>query len=106
MIAEIQKKAIAGDPQAMATYQALTGKAKPASDRFMTVQGGEEVSADGMTKIKKPSGVFDAQTGQFVPMGAGQQQAQAPASALEFLKKNPSQAAAFKAKYGYTPEGF
>ena len=106
MIAEIQKKAIAGDPQAMATYQALTGKAKPASDRFMTVQGGEEVGADGMTKIKKPSGVFDAQTGQFVPMGAGQQQAQAPASALEFLKKNPSQAAAFKAKYGYTPEGF
>lgn len=31
---------------------------------------------------------------------------QAPATAIDFLKKNPAQAAAFKAKYGYLPEGF
>ena len=77
MIDDIRKKAIAGDAQSLAVYQALTGKAKPATDRFMAVQGGEEVGLDGMTKIKKPSGVFDAQTGQFVPMGAGQQKAAA-----------------------------
>lgn len=31
---------------------------------------------------------------------------QAPALAIDFLKQNPAQAAAFKAKYGYLPEGF
>ena len=108
MLADIQKKALAGDPQAMASYLALTGK-KPsaATDRFMTVQGGEEVGPDGMTKIKKPSGVFDAQTQQFVSMNGGQpnQKQAAPASAIDYLKKNPGQAEAFKAKYGYLPEG-
>lgn len=75
MLADIQKKALAGDPQALATYRALTGKAGSASDRYVTVQGGEEIAADGITKIKKPSGVFDGQTGRFVPMG-GQQNGQ------------------------------
>ena len=78
MIAEIQKKAIAGDAQAMVTYRALTGKtAQSATDRFMTVQGGEEIGPDGMTKIKRPGGVFDAQTQKFMPMNGDQQKAQA-----------------------------
>ena len=107
MLADIQKKALAGDAQAAASYRALTGKGgAPASDRYMTVQGGEEIGPDGMTKIKRPGGVFDAQTQKFVPMDGGQQQVKAPASALDYLKKNPNQSAAFKAKYGYLPEGF
>ena len=107
MLADIQKKALAGDAQAAASYRALTGKSAPASDRYMTVQGGEEIGPDGMTKIKRPGGVFDAQTQKFVPMDGGGQpkQQQAPASAVDFLKKNPAQAEAFKAKYGYLPEG-
>lgn len=106
-IAEIQKKALAGDQQAIATLNSLRGKGQSASDRFLTVPGGEEVGPDGMTKIKKPSGVFDAQTQKFVSMDGGQAgQAQAPAAAIDYLKKNPNQAAAFKAKYGYLPEGF
>jgi len=105
-IAELQQKAIAGDANAAATLRALTGKGQ-ASDRYLTVAGGEEIGPDGMTKIKKPSGVFDAQTQKFVPMdGGGSGQQQAPAAAVDFLKKNPNQAAAFKAKYGYLPEGF
>lgn len=106
MLADIQRKVLAGDPQAAASYRALTGKTTQASDRYMTVQGGEEIGPDGMTKIKRPGGVFDAQTQKFVPMDGGQQQVQAPASALDYLKKNPNQSAAFKAKYGYLPEGF
>ena len=105
-IAEIQKKALAGDQQAIAALNSLRGKGQ-ASDRYLTVPGGEEIGPDGMTKIKKPSGVFDAQTQKFVPMDGGQAgQAQAPAAAIDYLKKNPNQAAAFKAKYGYLPEGF
>ena len=39
--------------------------------------------------------------------GAGQEEvAQAPPAAIEFLKKNPKQAGAFKQKYGYLPPGF
>lgn len=108
MLADIQKKALAGDAQAAASYRALTGKSAPASDRYMTVQGGEEIGPDGMTKIKRPGGVFDAQTQKFVPMDGGGQpkQQQAPTSAVDYLKKNPAQAEAFKAKYGYLPEGF
>ena len=108
MLADLQKKALAGDAQAAASYRALTGKSAPASDRYMTVQGGEEIGPDGMTKIKRPGGVFDAQTQKFVPMDGGGQpkQQQAPTSAVDYLKKNPAQAEAFKAKYGYLPEGF
>ena len=109
MLADLQKKALAGDAQAAASYRALTGKGgAPASDRYMTVQGGEEIGPDGMTKIKRPGGVFDAQTQKFVPMDGGGQpkQQQAPTSAVDYLKKNPAQAEAFKAKYGYLPEGF
>ena len=106
-IAEIQKKALAGDQQAIATLNSLRGKGQSASDRFLTVPGGEEVGPDGMTKIKKPSNIFDAQTQKFVSMDGGQAgQVQAPAAAIDYLKKNPNQAAAFKAKYGYLPEGF
>ena len=38
--------------------------------------------------------------------GGQQQAAQAPQSAIDYLKKNPGQAAAFKQKYGYLPPGF
>lgn len=65
MLADIQRKALAGDQQAAATYRALTGKGN-AADRYLTVHGGEEVGPDGMTRIKRPSAVFDAQSGQFV----------------------------------------
>ena len=62
---------------------ALSGKG--ISDRFVRVEGGEELSADGMTKVKRPSGVFDSVTREFVPMqpGTGKQSAAAVPSAGE-----------------------
>ena len=49
----------------------LAGQGKNVNEhRFIKVEGGEEVAPDGMTKIKRPSGVFDAVTKQFIPMGA------------------------------------
>lgn len=78
-LADIHKKALAGDQQAASVYRSLTGKG--ASDRYLTVQGGEEIGPDGMTKIKRPGGVFDSQTQKFVPMdGAASGQPGKPAA--------------------------
>ena len=101
-IAEIQKKALAGDQQALASYQALTGKNSP-SYKAIHAAGGQTM--DG----KNPDQVFviDERTGNARSLTGGQAgQVQAPAAAIDYLKKNPNQAAAFKAKYGYLPEGF
>lgn len=68
----LQQKGIAGDTKAIETLRALSGKPNQATDRFMAVQGGEEIGPDGMTKIKRPGGVFDAQTGRFVEMSPQQ----------------------------------
>lgn len=72
VIADLQNKALAGDARAIETLRALNGKTNQATDRFMAVQGGEEIGPDGMTKIKRPGGVFDAQTGRFVEMSPQQ----------------------------------
>lgn len=70
-IAELQGKAIAGDKNALSSLQALTGK-NPNADRYITVQGGEEIGPDGMSKIRRPSYVFDQNTGQRVQEGGRQ----------------------------------
>ena len=63
----------------------LAGQGKnPSEHRYVKVDGGEEIGPDGMTKIKRPSGVFDTQTQQFIPMtpqqqGGGAQKFSSPA---------------------------
>jgi len=105
-ISQLQEKAVQGDAAAIKELQLRNQKEPNYSNRYISVPGGEETGPDGMTKIKRPSRVFDAQTGQWANDGGqGADQQQAPASAIEFLKKNPNQAEAFKAKYGYIPAG-
>lgn len=51
--------------------RALSGKG--GADRFLVVPGGEEIGPDGMTKIRRPSSVFDTGTRQPISMDHGQQ---------------------------------
>lgn len=63
-----------------------------------------------ITRTNKDTGavdLIDPATGEVKSFGAGGSAAPsvAPASAIEFLRKNPHLSDAFKAKYGYLPEG-
>lgn len=83
-------------------YRVISGKS--ASDRFISVPGGEEIGPDGYTKIRRPNSVFDSSTRTFVQ--APNQDAAAPS----FASKADLQAAikAGKVKPGQvvtTPNG-
>ena len=58
--------------------------------------------------LNRLKGNFESQYNTTIPVAAGNAPApkQAPQAAINFLKANPSSKAAFKAKYGYLPEGF
>lgn len=68
-----------------------------------------------VTRTNKDTGAIDIinpKTGETISIPAPgsvaspASQKAAPAAALEFLRNNPQQAAAFKSKYGYLPEGY
>ena len=84
----------------------LSGKDPKASakDNFMVVGGGQEWDAQANSMRNVPQRLIDLRTG--LPVGGDVGGAKAPTTAVDFLKKNPSQAQAFKDKYGYLPEGF
>lgn len=156
-IAKIQSEIDPSKRMAMIDSLLASQGKNPNYHRFLRIEGGEEIAPDGSTKIKRPSGVFDTQTKQFIPMNAPAtgnadvtvdvkvgmpvkapdgvhtfqgktitvkngkvagvglpdiathsrtEKLEAPAAAIEYLKNNPSQAAAFSAKYGYLPEGY
>lgn len=87
--------------QAIVTeINALTGNSQ--TEKFQPVLGKDDLGNPTFL------GAFDTRTGQLNSNATQQQPAQptqAPQSAIAYLKKNPSQAAAFKAKYGYLPDG-
>lgn len=56
--------------------QYLIASGKSGDKRYLSVQGGEEFGADGISKIKRPDSVFDTVTRQAIPL---QQQAQSAA---------------------------
>lgn len=103
-ISALQTKAAAGDKAALETLQAMRGKGERSRDRYITMPNRKVYNDMGQIVGEEPGGIFDAETGSMVKQGPAK--TSAPPEALAFLKKNPAQAEAFKAKYGYLPDGF
>ena len=80
MLADIQKKALAGDPQAMASYKALTqkGGTENMRDNFMAVGGGQEFDATANVMRNVPQRLIDLRTGQEVGGKSAEKQGGAP----------------------------
>ena len=73
MLADIQKKALAGDPQAMASYKALTQKGgTDYKDRYIQMNNRKVYNDMGQIVGEESGGLFDAATGKPVDSGAGQ----------------------------------
>ena len=73
MLADIQKKALAGDAQAAASYRALTGKSgADYKDRYITLPNRKVYNDMGQIVGEESGGLFDAATGKPVDSGAGQ----------------------------------
>lgn len=73
MLADIQKKALAGDPQALASYKALTQKGgADYKDRYITLPNRKVYNDMGQIVGEESGGLFDAATGKPVDSGAGQ----------------------------------
>ncbi len=104
MLARLNDPSLTTEQRQALYNDILVSKGKdPNEGRLIKVEGGEELTADGMQKIKRPSGVYDDRVGRFIPMIEGQQQytgSTVPSAAADMLKKNPSLAADFDKKYG------
>ena len=85
--------------------QYLIASGKGGDKRYLSVQGGEEFGADGISKIKRPDSVFDTVTRQAIPL---QQQAQSAAPSFNSVADVQAAKAAGKIKSGdiiNTPNG-
>ena len=69
-ISELQKKALAGDQQALASYRSLTGKGADYKDRYITFPNRKVYNEFGQITGEEPGGIFDAATGHPVQIGA------------------------------------
>lgn len=112
--AELNSAIAAGDP--VKIEQAKT-KAIAAGIKFDKPNNEFTAVTDSMgmniTRTNKDTGAVDIIDGRsgalkasIAAPGSKPAVTQAPATAIDFLKQNPAQAAAFKAKYHYLPEGF
>jgi len=85
---------------ALAQLNALGGKNQNENFKIATVR---KPDPNNPGQYIEEAYVVNGQGGQNERRVGGQQLPQAPQSAIDFLKKNPDQAAAFKQKYGYLP---
>ena len=103
--ADALTKAKQGTPeydQALNTYRILSGGEAKAKQDVQMIEEPIDPTNPILGTVKRPvrinqDGTFSSITERKAPL-------QAPAAAVEYLKKNPGQSAAFKQKYGYLPE--
>lgn len=101
MIADIQKRAMAGDAQAMAVYQSLTGKKSDTNlrEQFMETGGGQEWDEKAGAMRNVPKRLVDLRTGQEVaPPGAAKQTGPSQADLEHTAKKHGMTVEQVKAK--------
>lgn len=101
-MAELQQRVRAGDPTAIETLRALNGKDRVTAH---VVGGGQNELGQTLPQTLAVTGAdgrvtFHSPNQQ--PTGKGQ----APAAAIEHLRKHPELAESFKSYYGYLPAGF
>lgn len=112
--AELTDAINSGDPAkieaAKAKAEAVGIKFDKPNNEFTAVTDANGIN---ITRTNKDTGAVDIIDGRsgalkasIAAPGSKPAVTQAPALAIDFLKQNPAQAAAFKAKYGYLPEGF
>lgn len=112
--AELNSAIAAGDQAkidaAKAKAEAVGIKFDKPNNEFTAVT---DANGFNITRTNKDTGavdIIDGRTGalkaSIAAPGSKPAVTQAPDTAIDFLKQNPAQAAAFKAKYGYLPEGF
>ena len=64
--------------QALADAYLVSRDKNPLTDRYIKVDGGEELGPDGMTKIRRPDQLFEVATRQTVPLDATAQNPRNP----------------------------
>lgn len=66
MLADIQRKAMAGDQQALASYRALTGKGADYKDRYIPLHNKKIYNEAGQVVGEESGGIFDAANRSYV----------------------------------------
>lgn len=66
MLADIQRKALAGDQQALASYRALTGKGADYKDRYIPLHNKKIYNEAGQVVGEESGGIFDAANRSYV----------------------------------------
>lgn len=92
-----------------ARMQAIAaGIIKPPSNEYSAVTDSMGLNVTRTNKATGAIDIINPKTGAVnsIPAPGAPAASTAPNAALDFLKKNPQHAAAFKAKYGYLPEGY
>lgn len=96
-LADLTRKALDGDQQAIAQLTSLNRANKGVEDKVLIAP---TATTDALGKVTKGYDIVNASTGQRVGGSGGKPAPIIPQGAIDMLKKDPKLAASFDAKYG------